>query len=527
MKIHRLKITNYRGVSALDETIPDNGAIASGGNAKGKTTILRAIRAALCGLDIGPDAIRIGADRAEILIDLDDKTVKRVIGPKKSTVSVLNAGGKTADDVIASKQSFLNDLVGGAALDPLDLFLAKPKDRRAKILAVLPIKISLAELREFAPDIPLDFNVSAHGLEVLEAARKRYYDLRTEANRDAKKAEEDAAAAKEAADAATADDGINVPACILAADDAGKKLERLRAQARDAELANERTKSTRDRVAKLREDAAQLEATPGVEASLLETAKRSLVAAQTESTLAESEVERLELALREARARADERRRALSQAEDDLAQLHERERRHADVLARAKQLRSQADELETAIAAVGSAPTAVEIAKAEADLKSALDVADRAKAVEAGRLARAKAIDAEVARKAAEKKAKDLDAIVKRLTNEAPEKLLSSAGAIPGLSLDGDEVMLDGKRLDALSGAEQMDFAIEIAKRAHAKSKILVVDGLERLDPQQFERFVRKATADGFQLLATRVSSGDLTIEHINIDDDEDSEAAQ
>jgi hypothetical protein len=91
------------------------------------------------------------------------------------------------------------------------------------------------------------------------------------------------------------------------------------------------------------------------------------------------------------------------------------------------------------------------------------------------------------------------------------------ADAIPGLALDGETVTLDGKSLDALSGSEQMRFCIEVARRANAKSRIIVVDGLERIDPEQYAAFVQQATAGGFQLFGTRVAGGGLELEAVEI----------
>jgi hypothetical protein len=115
--------------------------------------------------------------------------------------------------------------------------------------------------------------------------------------------------------------------------------------------------------------------------------------------------------------------------------------------------------------------------------------------------------------------AERLDAIVRALAEDAPPELLASANGIVDLSIDGDEIFLAGRRLDALSGAEQLEFAIAIAKRLNAKSRILICDQLERLDPGRLEDFVRIATADGFQLIATRVSSGEMVLEAIEIED--------
>ena len=52
MKITRLEVRNYRGIEHIDETIPPAGAIVSGGNGRGKTSVLRAIGACLAARDI-------------------------------------------------------------------------------------------------------------------------------------------------------------------------------------------------------------------------------------------------------------------------------------------------------------------------------------------------------------------------------------------------------------------------------------------------------------------------------------------
>ena len=68
MRITRLKITNYAGLAALEVHPPSTGAmIAKGRNAIGKSTVLRAIRAALEANDIGPDAIRHGVRGLDML----------------------------------------------------------------------------------------------------------------------------------------------------------------------------------------------------------------------------------------------------------------------------------------------------------------------------------------------------------------------------------------------------------------------------------------------------------------------------
>ena len=114
--------------------------------------------------------------------------------------------------------------------------------------------------------------------------------------------------------------------------------------------------------------------------------------------------------------------------------------------------------------------------------------------------------------------AHQLDVIVKRLTDEAP-RAIANADSIPGLKLDGESVTLDGVGLDTLCGAEQMRLCVEIARRASAKARFLVVDGLERIDEEQFDAFVREATKGGWQLFGSRVTKGGFELQHIGSED--------
>ncbi len=506
MKITRIRVTSYRGIQALDTTVPAEGAVAKGKNGSGKTSLLKAIRAALAAQDIGPDAIRNGADKAEIVVDLDHLSVRRAITPKGSTLTVKEGGAP-----VASPQTFLRELLGSSPLDPLDLFLAPAKERRARILGALPVAVTVDDLRRWAPDVPAGTDCAGHGLEVLGRVRKAYYDQRTAANAAAKAARGDADRAAEAARKAaegSPDGGPTVDAADAALASRRGELAALEARAAEAARASERTAKTRQRVRSLRAEAETVR-----DMAPEPPTEDILVAARNVQREAQDEVDRLRAAL----AAADDRLRFAERALDVLITQQteaERERAHAD------ELEAQAAELEAVLADAGPAPVG----------EDALDVARRA--VAAADAARAGAQAAAVARAAAEAaqaagdraaaadaEAKRLDGIVTALTDEAPRALLASANAIPGLTIDGDDIALDGVRLDALCGAEQMRLAVEIARRANAKSKILVVDGLERVDPEQYAAFVSAATADGWQLIGSRVDRGGVVLEAIAEDD--------
>lgn len=183
MKITRLQITNYRGIKSLDISPGAAGAVVKGRNGGGKTSTLNAIRAAFSRKDVNPDAIHKGADKAEILIDVDDVTVRRAITAKGDTLTVTKGGLKATSPV-----KFLADLLGDCAIDPLDLLLKKKEERKAVVLSALPVVVTREQLDAWAPGLPAAFSVEGHGLDVVGKAHDHFYAVRKEANLSAKTA---------------------------------------------------------------------------------------------------------------------------------------------------------------------------------------------------------------------------------------------------------------------------------------------------------------------------------------------------
>jgi hypothetical protein len=496
-KVTRIAITNYRGVRALDAKIGPGGAVIKGRNGGGKTSVLRAIRAALAAQDISPDAITIGEERAEILIDVDDVSVQRVITPKTTTVKA-SRGGMFA----AKPQTFLNELLGNAAIDPLDLFLKKDKERRAVILEALPVSVSAAQLQKWAP-VPDDVDTSGHGLVVLSRVRKVFYDQRTDANRVKDEAEREVARISAILAKMPATTGPDLPDAEAELDAARAAAAGLHQQEVDAEATEKRQASARASLEGLKAEAAKARADAVAIAKIAEEqAKREAFDAKR------AEAEQLAKKLAEVRREMQ----ALGSELDALVDVNDTAAR---LVADAETKERSAASIEQTLNATVARVTPEQVAQIGARVGAAKAAVDEAKA---------RAQRAEVARQLDEAKAKaaratdaalNLDQIVKRLTDDAPVALVAAANGIPGLVLDDDKILLDGVDIDKLSGAGQMQFAVTVAKRLNAKSKMLVVDGMERLDEDNIQSFIKLATADGWQLLATRVASGEVVIEAI------------
>ena len=502
-RIKRVVIHNYRGVEELDLDVPAAGAIARGRNGGGKTTILKAIKAALLAQDVGADAIRKGADRSEILVDIDDLAVQRVITEAGQRVTV-----SKGEFEVKKPQTYLQELLGTSSLDPMDLLLLKGKERRKAILAALPVTVTVEQLRRWWDKCPDNYDTSGHGLEVVATVRDAAYRKRADKNKEAKAAENELTATRKAAETihapAEAPDLDRLENESAAAAARVASLESRQAEAAKQERA---VAGRREKVEALRQQAAS------IRGQLRPVSDEELVSAEEAVRSSQASVARI-------RAELEAAELQLRSAEKSAIGLHAaREQQEADV-ERAQSVEQQADELEAAMASVAIQPVPeVELEAARVAATTARDMLGQGRAdynaAREQKAAKLKVAELEAKVATIREEAERLDSIVKALSNDAPAELLSQAKGIDGLSLDGDEVLLDGVRLDALCGAEQIRFCVEVARRANSKSKILICDGLERLDPEAMDVFVREATRGGYQLLAMRVDRGDVVIEAI------------
>lgn len=498
MRITRLAIKNYRGVAELDASVGDGATIAKGRNTAGKTSLLRALRAALDARDIGADAIRHGADSAEILVDLDDVSVRRAITRRTSTLTVSQGSFEAK-----KPQTFLRELLGTAALDPLDLLLLKPKERRARILEALPCSVTREQLLQWVPALPPNLDLSAHGMEVVETVRSAYYDRRTAANAKANDSEGEASRARSALGDAKPGEGPSSGVAMEAYTDVVRESDRLALLGEEAKKQEARNTRTRAAIAEKRAHAAN--------------GRKNAPDALDE----DAAVERADEARREVQRIARELEKAEEALKNRDADAARARRQNADrerILQTADEHDAQAAELETTLAAGVQPPAPADVLAAAEAVQRANIVLAQARGAEALGKQIAEVERLERLAEADTLAAKELDVAVRRLTDEAP-RALATTDSIPGLTLDGEDVLLDGKRLDALSGREQMVLCVEIAKRANAKAKFLIVDGLERIDEDGIEDFVREATRDGWQLIAAKVARGEMVLEHIAADD--------
>ena len=117
MKIVRLTAENFQRLVAVEIKPDGNTVLITGKNGAGKSSVLDAIMAVLCGKKYSPQKpIREGEDHAEVTIQTENWIIKRTFTASGGgTVTVTNADGMRGQ----SPQSLLNKIVGQIAFDPM------------------------------------------------------------------------------------------------------------------------------------------------------------------------------------------------------------------------------------------------------------------------------------------------------------------------------------------------------------------------------------------------------------------------
>lgn len=169
MKITRLQAENFKKLRAV-EIIPGEGAVVDirGKNAQGKSSVLDAIAAALGGKSVMPNKpVRTGEERGAIRIEIDggELVIRRTFtADGGGQIVVENAEGFRP----GSPQKMLDGLYAAVAFDPLAFSREKPEEQYRILRGLVKLPVD--------PD-------------ALERANKADYDARRDVSRDAKQAE--------------------------------------------------------------------------------------------------------------------------------------------------------------------------------------------------------------------------------------------------------------------------------------------------------------------------------------------------
>ena len=137
--------------------------------------------------------------------------------------------------------------------------------------------------------------------------------------------------------------------------------------------------------------------------------------------------------------------------------------------------------------------------------------ADIARIDELNRRVRSNAEKARAAEEAGEYHGK-YDALTEHIEAVRRERTALLEGAnlpLPGLSVEGGELLYKGHKWDGMSGAEQLIVSTSIVRRLNPECGFVLLDKLEQLDLDTLKRFGEWLEKEGLQAIATRVSTGD------------------
>jgi chromosome segregation ATPase len=358
-----------------------------------------------------------------------------------------------------------------------------------------------------------------HGLEVIARAYKALYAQRTETNRVVKErqATVDQASAKETAaydalstfrvENALPEKAMELQQAERALNEAKRAEVALDEQARAAEQSAKAQTRTREKIASLRQKASDLRANQPIAptGAMMESAWAEVERAADDVAEAQAIVNELKAKLAAAEATLEMKWNAREYARAQHDALETQQQRAEAAVDEIANIEGQALELEQALGSLPIAPSEAQFEEAERRIRQATAAVQHAQK-SAELAAHAETVDkARAMLRSAQEDAAALDKSVKTLADDAPAALLAAADGIKGLTIDGDDIFLDGVSLDQLSGQERLFFAVEIARRLNAKSKLICVDGLEVLDAEHRAAFIAKATEGGYQMIATRV----------------------
>jgi energy-coupling factor transporter ATP-binding protein EcfA2 len=449
MRATRIQIKNFLSISEV-EIRPGKVTQIVGGNAQGKTTVLRALETALKGSTFG-NLVKHGEDAAEIIVEFDNdmKVRRRIRADGKNDVTV-QKGDFKAD----SPQTFLNSLLSAGTFNPLELL--EPKARTNALLKAVEIRLTPERIKEAVGDCPVPIpplSYELHGLAVAEAAHKYFFARRAEANKDAAtKSERHRVKAAELKPLPDVDPTVldeDLRAAITISEKA------IAAERGKAQLAQDRQNA----VKKSAEGLAAQENEIAAKRGYIQRLEEALV----------KERQSLEAMIDfQAKLEADHRNVVVASQEvrvdDELIRRH-----YESINANQRELARRAE-----IRAAKAAHDAVDVLKKDAEASQAF--------------------------------AAKLDEVVKRLGPSFRADLVASADLpIPGLTFDDDQFCLDGCSLDLLSTAQSIRLGVAIARKLAGDLKVICVDGVEALDEKSWEALQKEISGDGFEYILAKV----------------------
>ncbi|CAM0018378.1 hypothetical protein VPHD171_0036 [Vibrio phage D171] len=481
MKLVSVQIKNILGVSTLEFNHEAGNVIEiSGGNGKGKTSTLEAIKDAF-GASSYSTLIRNGEESGEVVLDFGDIIVNRKYkaeGTPKTTVKA-RLPGSDKYGAVGSPAKYIKSLTNASSLDPASLLSAKPKELIDIVLNSMPI---YADANRIMDITGVSHDVSGHALNVISEIGKSIFDERTGVNREGKELHATINQLK-----------ATVPEEVVSEESVKAEIEALQAnnlniqedfngeRAQIDETAKEAVKTVDDLIAEENKQISTLQQGVIDRTDQCEDKVKSL---RDEIMRIERE---LELFVNSERAKVREHEHTintLDRSKDSVEEERERKQSEVDTKVIAKQQDNDR-----------------EINNLQSKLSQC--------AVIANTLNNIKSNEERYTVKVG--KSKSLGEQLKML-NEYKEELCQAL-PIDGLEIKEGNLLLDGVSFETLNTAARLTLVVKLAELNAGDCGVVILDNTEMMDSETYTSFLAEADKTDLTFIVARVTDGDLKIE--------------
>lgn len=121
-------------------------------------------------------------------------------------------------------------------------------------------------------------------------------------------------------------------------------------------------------------------------------------------------------------------------------------------------------------------------------------------------------LDKDKAQQEADEYGRRYDDLTNQIEKVRKDKIDLLDGAdlpLPELSVEDGALTYQGKKWDGMGGADQLKVATAIVRKLNPKCGFVLMDKLEQMDLETMKEFGEWLQAEGLQVIATRVSTGD------------------
>lgn len=464
LTITRIEAVNILLFEHFELKDPGKLTLVRGANNQGKTTVLRLLSLCVQGATDPGAVIHDGATKGAVQLGLSNGySLRRSFTEKGQYFDLLDERGHR----VPNPQKEINKIVGeNRDFNPLawiDLATSDSAPDRLRatqiLLRAIDVRLTPAEFTALtAQEPPLDVDFDGHGLLVLDALRERYAEERKEQKRIAER-------------------------LLSAADTARATLP----AARPA-ITDERRSAATEAMTAARTLKAQIETRKMASSNYAGSCDRIESAKQRER----EEVARVDL--------------EVAEIEREIVRLQEKTQRRRDAQEAARQRIAQLD-VDLATLSSSAPPTDAEVEEVNTTIRRANELAQSIAADEkvASRFDDVAQLDQQ--HNDAAVAASIIDATIKTVDGDLRTALMKKA-ALPVDSLEIREgrIFVGGHDIQYIAESQQIRIALAIARALKPALRVIVLDGMERIDAKTFlDVFLPEIHGDGFVYFATEV----------------------